>query len=275
VCPYRAPLATESGGGRGGRGGCEAGAFQGPEALSGLGAQGQVARAVRLDRQSGNAGGAALTVRLVGERLADAGSVGGRGGIVPMREEVSAWAPQVGAAPAPGPGGAHVSGVHIGLRAQPPAEQGGNVGRIARIVCGLAARDGVPVEGVTEDKGHPRFRPPVGQPGPRESSIRPPPRGPHERAPWPGGTVLARLASGGAAAFPPPGSRGRRPWSGHARRAHHTRSGGWCRSAGGLLLLRAWRFPAPVVPRRSAEGEASISINPLQRTGGQRCFSAQ
>jgi hypothetical protein len=144
-------------------------AFQVAEECSVLGDQGQVARDGLWDRQIGPAVGDAPTVRLGGALLADVGSVVWRVGLWHLRSACSACAPQVGAAPEPVTGGAPGSGVHIGVREQPPASPGSHVLRIELSIVGLAAMDGFQVAGVTPDNGQTRFRPHVGPPVPGQA----------------------------------------------------------------------------------------------------------
>jgi hypothetical protein len=136
-----------------------------------IGDQGQVDLDVLLDRQIGKAVSDALTSGLVGDFLPDFGQMVWRVGIVPMRSEFSACAHQVRAAPEQVTGGAHGGGVHIRVREHTPTEQGGNLLRIDLIMLGLAAMDGLHVEGVTQDNGHTLFSTHVGQPVPGEETL--------------------------------------------------------------------------------------------------------
>jgi hypothetical protein len=88
---------------------------------------------------------------VVGDLWADGGEVILAVGVVSMGEEFAAWAGQVHASPQQGAGGAHLGRIDRGLGPHPAAQEPGNCMGVDRVVFGLAAMDGLHVEGMTED----------------------------------------------------------------------------------------------------------------------------
>jgi len=69
------------------------------------------------------------------------------------------------------PRGAHLGPIDIGLRKVPAAEQRGNLEGVGLVVLGLAAVDGLRVEGVAEDELDPFPPAQIGEPGPGEDAL--------------------------------------------------------------------------------------------------------
>jgi len=147
-----------------------------------------------------------------------------------------------------------------GLREHPAAPQHGDFLGVDRVVCGLAAMEGLPGESVPEDKRDPMFRAEISPPGPRNHACG---RQDHllavcgdglEKRLWGGchGTVQQRctglvedayVQSTGVEIDP---AVQRVLWGGE--------------SPGGLLLVRYESFATLSIPRWFAGEGASISI---------------
>jgi hypothetical protein len=97
----------------------------------------------------------AVAVRFRGDLLADLGQVILAVGVLDMGQQFGPFAPEIDPAPEQVPGGAHRGGIARGLGEHPTAEQDGNLVGVDLVFCGLAAVDGLHVEGVAEDKRAP------------------------------------------------------------------------------------------------------------------------
>jgi hypothetical protein len=143
----------------------------------------QVARAGLGPRRRGTAFGPPVARGLVGHLLAERGQVVWALGLGPMGQACSAWAPQVGAAPPPRPGGAPRSRRDRGLGAQTASQPGGTLWRSVLVVVGLPAVPGLPRAGLPQDAGQAVGRPEGGAPVPgaetRDGHNQAIPRGGH------------------------------------------------------------------------------------------------
>jgi hypothetical protein len=116
----------------------------------------------------------AVAMGWVGDLLAERRPVIVAGGRWPRGQECTAGACQ-GPASAPQVlGSAPLGRIDRGLREPPAAPQQGDVMGIHRVVCGLAPRDGLRREGMTEDTWETVVSTAVGPPGPRCTDSRPP-----------------------------------------------------------------------------------------------------
>ena len=96
-----------------------------------------------------------VTVGFVGDLFANGGQVILAIGILHMGEEFAAFAGQVHAAAQYVAGGAHLGGIHIGLREHATAQQHGDFVGVDLVVFRLAAMDSFHIEGMTQDEGIP------------------------------------------------------------------------------------------------------------------------
>ena len=118
----------------------------------------------------GPAVGDAITVRFGGALLADLGPVVLTLGRVDMGQKLRALAQQGGAAAAEGTGGAPRRRRDPGLGEHASAQQRGNLGRIDRVVCGLAAVESVQREGMPQHQGHALWCTQIREPVPGEET---------------------------------------------------------------------------------------------------------
>jgi hypothetical protein len=125
-------------------------------------------------RWIGTALGDPVSVGFVGDLFADGREMILAVGVLSMGEEFAACACQVHASPQQVADGAHLGRIARGLGEHPAAPEHGNFMGVYLVVFGLAAMDGLHVEGMTEDKRDPLFGTEVRKPGPRSTGIRPP-----------------------------------------------------------------------------------------------------
>ena len=119
-----------------------------------------------MDRWIGKTLGDPVTVGFVGDLFANGGQVILAVGILHVGEELAAFACQVHASAQQVAGGAHLGGVDIGLWEHAAAQQHSNFLGVDLVVFGLAAVDGLHIEGMTKDKRDPVFSTEVGKPVP-------------------------------------------------------------------------------------------------------------
>jgi hypothetical protein len=95
-----------------------------------------------------------VAIGLVGDVLADLGQVVWAMGIVPVRSQLSAFAPQIRTTPPEVTRGAQRSRIDGCLWQHSPAQQGGHLVGIACVVFGLTAMEGLHGERMPQDEGH-------------------------------------------------------------------------------------------------------------------------
>ena len=94
-------------------------------------------------------------------------------GILDMGQELSPLASEVKAAAQEIASGAHLAGIDVGVGKGPGAKKNGNLSGIDLVILGLAAMDGLHVEGVAEDEGDALIGAEIGQPVPAEDALGP------------------------------------------------------------------------------------------------------
>jgi hypothetical protein len=151
--------------------GLDTGAFQVGEQRVVVGDEGQVDFAGLLPRWVGNALSDAVSVRLVRDVLAALGQVVWASGMLHMGQQFSALAPQVGAATSEVAGRAHRGGIDLGLGEHAATPQRRNLVGIDRVMFGLAAVNGVHLEGMPQDEGKTLVRTAISQPVPGEQTF--------------------------------------------------------------------------------------------------------
>jgi hypothetical protein len=119
------------------------------------------------DSRLGQSGRHARPVRLVGERCADLGEVVRTVGLWARSQPLGPLAPELPPPPKSVARGAPLGGIHRGLGPPPATPEDGDLLGLNRLVCGLAPRDGLQVQGLAPDAGHPLVGAEVGPPGPR------------------------------------------------------------------------------------------------------------
>jgi hypothetical protein len=119
-----------------------------------------------LDRRISTTLGDPVAVGFGGALCADGGQSVLAVGMVDMGEECAACAGQGHPAAEQVAGGAPRGRRHRGLREHPAASKPGNCLGIARVVCGLAAVDGLQRQRMAEEKRHPVVSAAVRQPVP-------------------------------------------------------------------------------------------------------------
>jgi hypothetical protein len=87
-----------------------------------------------------------------------------------MGQQLRPWAHEIHPTPPQIPGRPHVGGRDRGLREQTTTEQDRQLVGIAPVICGLAAVDRLPREGLSQDKGHACLGAEVGEPRPRQQA---------------------------------------------------------------------------------------------------------
>jgi hypothetical protein len=211
----------------------------------------------------------ASPVRLIRQLLAHLGQMVLAVGLLHRREPLGPFAREMQAAPEEITGRPHRGGIDIGLREHPATQQHGDLLGVARVVCGLAAVDRFHLQRVPEDNGHLCLGAEVGEPVPGQETF--------ERADQlrplgcPG--LEKRLRTGVHGAMP-------QDLAVLAKETHVQAASMQIKAAlrFGLLGVESPEvssasrgcLPNASRPRRYAEEGASISINTLQRTGGQR-----
>jgi hypothetical protein len=119
----------------------------------------------------GKAFGYPVTVGLVSDVFANGRQVRLAVGVLHMCQEFAALVRQRHAAPQEITGGAPLSRVDIGLREHAAAQQDSNLLRVDLVMFGLAALDGLHVEGMTEDERDLFVGAEVGEPVPGEHAF--------------------------------------------------------------------------------------------------------
>jgi hypothetical protein len=118
-------------------------------------------------RRIGTARGASGAVAVVGAFFAKSREGILAVGMVDMGQECAAWAGQGHAAAQEVVGRAHLGRRAIGRREHPAAQEDGDFMGVARVIVGLATRDGLHREGMTEDTRETVCSPAVSKPVPR------------------------------------------------------------------------------------------------------------
>jgi hypothetical protein len=115
--------------------------------------------------------GAAFTLGLISDCLADCWQVIWRIGIVDMRQAFRAFAPQVGAASKHITGRAPLGRIDRGFWKHAAAEQGGQLVRVDVVICGLTAVHGFQRARVSQNKGAICLSAEIGEPIPGEETL--------------------------------------------------------------------------------------------------------
>ena len=97
--------------------------------------------------------GDTLAMNFIGDLLAELGEVVLAVGVLDVAKEIGAFSHQVGTPAHEIPGGAHGSGIDVGLRDHACAKESADFLRIDSVVLGFTSMDGFHVEGVAEDEG--------------------------------------------------------------------------------------------------------------------------
>jgi hypothetical protein len=237
----------------------------------------QVCEALVLGANEGESDLNALVDRGIGEALGDAVAIGFGGdfladlregvlarGILDMRQELRAFPPAMQATPYEVTGGPHLRRIAIRLRQPTSPEEGRNLWRIDRVVCGLAAMKRLHGEGMAQDEGKACSGTEIRQPVPGKETLD----SHHPMVARGRNRFQERLWSGLHVAVHEDFSVMAQEADVHAAGMQVDPTiklmllGG--ESHGGLLRSEP-EFPSGSIPPWDAEEEASIIINALQR----------
>jgi hypothetical protein len=159
--------------GRMGRSGLDESPLESRAPGVGVAHQRDIDLAALLDCGLRNAFGPAVTVRLVGQLLADRGEVIWARRVLDLGQPRGPLAWEMPAPPEPSPARPHRGGVHVGLGQHAAAPPHGHLLGLARIVLGLAPGDGLQGERRAEDARTACTGAAIGPPGPGAETFDP------------------------------------------------------------------------------------------------------